>query len=155
MVTKVNTMRSQHPALFLSKKERKKIILAIREAEKETSAEIRVHLAKGNGKEVLDHAKEIFEKIGMTKTKHRNSILIFLSVKSKRFAVLGDRAIHEKVPQDFWEKVIQKMNHYFKEGRFGEGIIEAVRMVSKELKIHFPRQADDTNELSDQISYSH
>ena len=148
-------MRSQHPALFLSKKEREKIIAAIHQVEKETSAEIRVHLARKSKKEVLDHAKETFEKIGITKTKHRNGILIFLLVKSKRFAVLGDQGIHEKVPKDFWDKIIQKMTHCFKEGRFGEGIIEGILTVGKELKIYFPRQADDTNEVSDRISYSY
>ncbi len=147
-------MRSKHPLLFLSTREKEKIVQAIREAEKETSGEIRVHLARGRDKEVLPHAKEIFEKIGMTKTQHRNGVLIFLAVQDKRFCVIGDQGIHEKVPAHFWNEMIHRMQTCFKENRFAEGIVEAVLMTGKKLQEYFPSQRRDENELPDRISYS-
>ena len=148
-------MRSRHPTLFLSKKEKERIVAALHEAEKETSGEIRVHFAKGNEKEIFNHAKEIFEKIGMTKTKHRNGVLIFLEVKSKHFAILGDQGIHDKVPENFWNQVVQKMALHFKQDRFGEGIVEGILMIGKELKAYFPPGPNDTNEIPDRISHSY
>ena len=147
-------MRSSDPILFFSKKEKEKILAAIRQAEKETSGEIRIHLAKKEKREVLEEAKEIFEKIGMAKTRHRNGILIFLLTQSRRFALLGDQGIHKKVPEKFWEETAQKMAKTFRQDHFADGIVEAILTTGEKLKTYFPREAGDRNELSDRISYS-
>jgi len=146
--------RSRHPNLFFSKKEGRKIVAAIREAEKHTSGEIRVHLvAKAKG-DILFQAKEIFEKIGMARTQERNGVLIFLAPQNRQFVVLGDVAIHEKVPAGFWENIAHSMEKYFGEDHFADGIIEAIKKSGEELKKHFPHEGTDVNELSDKISYS-
>ncbi len=148
-------MRSFEPILFFSKKEKEQIIVAIREAEKKTSGEIRVHLAGRSREDILAHAGEIFEKIGMTKTTTRNGVLIFLEVKSRRFAVIGDAGIHERIPQGFWDEVARGMGLHFRKNHFADGIVEAVRLTGEELSRYFPRERDDFNELPDEISYSY
>ena len=147
-------MRHTHPALFLSQQEKEKIVAAIRAAEKETSGEIRVHLAAIAAGDILQQAKNIFEKIGMTATKERSGVLIFLCIESRQFAILGDTGIHAKVPENFWEEISQKMAAHFKQGHFATGMIEAILEAGEKLKTHFPHQTNDQNELSDRISYS-
>ena len=147
-------MRSPEPILFFSRKEKKQITAAIREAEKRTSGEIRVHLTGRSREDILAHAKEIFEKIGMTKTGARNGVLIFLEVKSKRFAVIGDAGIHERVPEGFWDEIAQRMALHFSKNHFADGMIEGIRSTGEKLKEYFPRARDDRNELPDEISYS-
>ena len=146
--------RSSEPILFFSKKEKEQIAAVIREVEKKTSGEIRVHLARRTQEDILVHAKEIFEKIGMTNTKTRNGVLIFLNVKSRRFAVIGDVGIHEKVPEGLWDEMAQTMTEHFKKNRFADGIVEAVRLIGEKLREYFPHERDDINELPDEISYS-
>ena len=138
---------------FFSKKEKNLILAAVREAEKNTSGEIRVHLEYHAREPVYGHAQKVFQRIGMTKTSERNGVLIFLATRNKKFAVLGDVGINEKVPEGFWNDVIEIMREHFKRDKFAEGISEAVLRIGEKLKACFPYQSNDKNELSDGISY--
>lgn len=147
-------MRITYPMFFFSRKEKKQILAAVREAEKNTSGEIRVHLEYKTHGPVYGHAQKVFQRIGMTKTAQRNGVLIFLATGNKKFAVLGDVGINEKVPEGFWNDVVVIMQEHFKQNKFAEGISEAILRIGEKLKVHFPYQADDKNELLDNISYS-
>jgi uncharacterized membrane protein len=146
--------RSGEPILFFSAKEKTKIVQAIEAAEKKTSAEIRVHLERKAKNDVVRHATEVFERIGMAKTANRNGVLFFMGVKSKRFSVIGDEGIHQQVPIQFWQDVVDVMSQKFKSDEFAEGLIEGIRIVSEKLAHYFPYHAGDVNELPDEISYS-
>jgi len=123
-------------------------------AEKKTSAEIRVHLERKAKPDILAHAQSRFEKLGMTATQDHNGVLIFMGIRSKRFAVIGDSGIHQKVAPEFWNDIVHSMMTAFKEDRFADGIIEAIGIIGDKLSAHFPYQAGDVNELPDEISYS-
>lgn len=138
---------------FFSQKEKKQILAAVQEAEKNTSGEIRVHLEYKTHGPVYGHAQKIFQRIGMTKTRDRNGVLIFLATHDKKFAVLGDVGINEKVPEGFWNDVVQTLQEHFRQNKFAEGISEAVVRIGEKLKAYFPNQVNDKNELSDGISY--
>ena len=129
------------------------ILNAVREAERNTSGEIRVHLEYNAREPVYGHAQKVFQRIGMTKTAQRNGVLIFLATRNKKFAVLGDVGINEKVPEGFWNDVVGIMQEHFKQNKFAEGISDAVLRIGEKLKAYFPYQANDKNELSDSISY--
>lgn len=146
-------MRISYPIFFFSKKEKKQILAAIREAERNTSGEIRVHLEYKTHGPVYGHAQKVFQRIGMTKTSQRNGVLIFLATRDKKFAVLGDVGINEKVPEGFWNDVVQIMTEHFKQNKFAEGISEAALRIGEKLKAYFPYQPNDKNELSDGVSY--
>ena len=146
-------MRITYPMFFFSKKEKKQILAAVQEAEKNTSGEIRVHLEYRAREPVYGHAQKVFQRIGMTKTAQRNGVLIFLATGNKKFAVLGDVGINEKVPEGFWNDVVQIMQDHFKQNKFAEGVSEAVLRIGEKLKAYFPYQTNDKNELPDGISY--
>ena len=121
-------------------------------AEKNTSGEIRIHLDKKCSTDPVEAAIKVFEKLGMTNTKDRNGVLIYLALKDKKMAIIGDTGIDEKVPDDFWESIKNTMVKNFKEGNFMEGICEAIKESGIKLSTYFPYQSDDENELSDEIS---
>lgn len=146
-------MRITYPMFFFSGKEKKQILAAVQEAEKSTSGEIRVHLAHKTHGPVFGYAQKVFQKIGMTKTAQRNGVMIFLATHDKKFAVLGDVGINEKVPEGFWNDVVHIMQEHFRQDKFAEGISEAALRIGEKLKAHFPYQANDKNELPDGISY--
>ena len=99
---------------FFTKKEEKKIVSAIQLAELKTSGEIRVHLDEEQVEGIKERAVYIFDSLGMTKTKERNGILIYLNPNNKNFLVMGDQGIHAKVGQEFWEKISREMKAHFK-----------------------------------------
>ena len=140
---------------FFSDEEKARIIEAIRAAEAETSGEIRVHLSSNSCRSgVLNDAAHWFEKLKMHKTKLRNGVLFFLSVKDHQFAIIGDAGIHHRVPENFWEDIKNQMSAQFKDGLFVEGLEEGIRSTGDHLKTYFPRQKNDINELSDDLSFS-
>jgi len=138
---------------YFSEEEKLQIIQAIRTAEVTTSGEIRVHIEKKCSINVLDRATYIFEKVDMHKTRLRNGVLFYLAVEDKKFAILGDAGIHQKVTEDFWEEIKNEMARKFAEGKFAEGLVAGIKKAGEQLSLHFPWQKDDMNELSDEISF--
>lgn len=137
-----------------SEAEKKRIVEAIQEAELNTSGEIRVHLENHCKMDVLDRAAEVFGTLDMHKTALRNGVLFYLAMKDHQFAILGDKGINEKVPEHFWEEIRDFMVAKFKEGKYTEGLSEGIKMAGQQLKKHFPYQANDRNELTDDISFN-
>src|SRR6056297_1715284 len=138
---------------YFSEGDKLQIKNAIRAAELNTSGEVRVHIEKHCKEDVLDRAAYIFEKLEMHKTKLRNGVLFYLAIEDHQFAILGDAGINQKVPENFWKEIKDEMAVQFKEGKFSDGLSEGILEAGKELKMHFPYQKDDVNELSDEISF--
>lgn len=138
---------------IFTKDQKRNIVNAIKQAELNTSGEIRVHIEKSCKGDVLDRAAYIFDKLNMQKTELRNGVIFYLALKNKKFAILGDAGINEKVPDNFWENIKKTMLEYFKEQKFSEGLVKGITMAGEQLKAHFPYQSDDINELPDDISF--
>jgi uncharacterized membrane protein len=138
---------------FFSPLEKEEITQAIMNAELDTSGEIRVHIENTFTGDVMDRAAFIFKQLGMNKTDQRNGVLIYLAVKNRRFAIIGDSGIHKVVPENYWDNIKAKMLNHFREGRFTDGLIEAITSTGDHLKKHFPRLKNDMNELPDEISF--
>lgn len=139
---------------FFKKEEEKQIVAAIKRAEDRTSGEIRVHLERElDGYDILDVGTEVFFLLKMEETELRNGVLFFIVPNEKKFAILGDKGINEKVPENFWDDVRDILQSHFKQGQFAEGIIKGIDLVGEKLHQYFPYQSDDINELPDDISY--
>jgi uncharacterized membrane protein len=138
---------------FFTKEQQDHIRSAVREAEENTSGEIRVHIETRLPGNVLDRAAWIFRKIGMDKTEKRNGVLFYLAVTDRKFAIIGDRGINAKVADGFWNNIKGLLEKDFKEGKFTEGLVNGILMAGLQLKEHFPHQKDDVNELPDDISF--
>jgi len=138
---------------FFTREEGNQIIAAIKEAEQQTSGEIRVHLEVNSEGNILDVTKDVFHKIGMHQTEARNGVLILLAPDRQEFAILGDEGINSKVEDHFWDDVRDIMQQHFKTQDFVIGLEQAILRVGEKLKAFFPYQTDDVNELSDDISY--
>ena len=138
---------------FLTKLEHERIISAIREAESKTSGEIRVFIQRGrlNG-DPLNVARKKFQRLRMYKTRERNAVLIFVAPRAHKFAIIGDKAIHEKCGEEFWQHVVDGMRAHFQNEKFSRALIEAISEVGKVLAMHFPRTSANANELSDEIA---
>jgi uncharacterized membrane protein len=100
---------------------------------------------------VLDAARRRFHKLGMTRTRERNAVLIYFAPLSHQFAVWGDQGVHEKCGDEFWREIVSGMTPLLKEGQFTEAIVRAIERTGEVLARHFPREPDDKNELPDRI----
>ena len=137
---------------FLTQEEEQRIIGSIQEAELNTSGEIRVHIEAHHETAPYKRAVEVFTALDMRKTAERNGVLIYLAAEDHQFAILGDKGINEKVPDDFWNHIRDIMQAHFRKGDFVSGLAEGIMASGKALAEFFPYQDDDRNELSDEIS---
>lgn len=139
---------------IFSKAEEDAIKSAIIKAEMLTSGEIRLFIDDKCGKDdPFKKAVVIFQKLKMHKTKERNGVLIYLSVSDRKFAIIGDKGIHEKLGDDFWNETKELMLDHFKKDRISEGLILGIEKAGVSLSEHFPRQNDDRNEISNEIVF--
>ena len=100
---------------------------------------------------VRDAAFMEFYSSGLYRTRDANGVLIFLSLFERRVVVLGDRGIHERMGERYWDGVRDLIIQGIQSGRARGGITAAVERCGMALAEHFPRRADDVNELSDRV----
>ena len=137
---------------FLSKLEHDRIGQAIRDAESKTSGEIRVYIQRGklNG-DPLAAAQKKFHHLGMHKTPDQNAVLIFVAPRAHKFAVVGDKAIHEKCGEQLWQRLVDGMREHFKSEKFSHALVEAIEEAGKALATHFPKRSTSSGQLPDEI----
>ncbi len=136
---------------FLDQLEHERIASAIAVAEGRTSGEIRVFIQHGPVREAMAEAKVQFKKLGVAATRERNGVLIFVAPRSQKFAVLGDEGIHQRCGEEFWRGLVEMMREEFRSAHFTEALVQGISRAGELLAEHFPRQADDRNELPDKI----
>ncbi|MCL2640560.1 MAG: TPM domain-containing protein [Phycisphaerales bacterium] len=137
---------------FFEPADEDRIVDAIKHAEAKTSGEIRVFVAKNAANEPLTTAEKHFHALGMTNTRDRNAILIFLAPKSHTFAIVGDTAIHQRCGNTCWTTLCDEMNVHLKQGHHTDAILHVVARAGDLLARHFPANPDDNpNQLPNTI----
>lgn len=139
---------------LLNKGEEARLVEAIRTAESKTTGEIRVHIAKRvSSHGIMADAAKSFVKLGMTETATRNGVLLYVAVKSRELACIGDKGIHEIVGNEGWNHIINELKAHFAKGDYFVGLHKAVQSIGETLARHFPGTGG-INELPDEISKS-
>lgn len=125
---------------------------AILHLEQRTSAELRVVVErKAKHQDPIVRANQLFDELNMRETELRNGVLIYLSFKPHLVAIVGDEGIHQKVGNVFWQSVYEAMKSYCQKNEYTTAICNAIAQVEVQLAEHFPIQADDVNELSNEV----
>lgn len=142
---------------FFSVEEKQRIVEAIRNAEKATSGEIRVYVESKNPYvDPLERAAEIFFKLKMELTDHRNAVLLYVAMAHHELALFGDEGIYRALGRDFWENEVKHMITDFKGEHVVDGITDCIGHIGQALKEKFPYEASaDKNELPDEIVFGH
>ena len=136
---------------FIEKLEHERVSKAIAGAEATTSGEIRVFVQHGDVADPVGAAREQFERLGMTQTRERNAVLIFVAPRAQKFAVIGDKGVHERCGDPFWQTLTQAMRTYFQAQNFTDAVVHAIRETGHLLAQHFPPRPDDRNELPNTV----
>ena len=135
------------------------IAAAVREAERGTSAEIRVHIERrvAHGlrrrtSDAMQRARDVFAALGMHRTAQRSGVLVYLAVEDRKLAIVGDEGIHARVGDDYWNTVRDRMVERLRAGALRGAVVGAVTEVGAALARVFPRRPGDVDELSDDVS---
>lgn len=144
---------------LLSEADLDAIVQAVREAERRTAAEIRVHVERRvahgllrRSRDPMARARHVFATLGMHRTAHRAGVLIYLAVIDRKLAIVGDDGIHARVGDEYWLGVRDGMIERLRAGSVASALVWAVAEVADPLARFFPRSPDDVDELSDDVS---
>jgi uncharacterized membrane protein len=140
---------------FFTHEENERIVQAIKEAERQTSGELRVFV-ESHCKYVdpLDRAAELFSKLQMEKTALRNGVLFYVAVKDKQLAIFADSGIHAATGDQYWKESVQHILSVFSNESVSAGITASVAKIGDALKTNFPYdETVDKNELPDEIIF--
>lgn len=138
---------------MLSKLEQQEVLDCIEVAERATSGELRVHLEANCKTDVIARAIALFDQLGMQATAERNGVLIYVAYADRKLAIIGDHGINTCVVDTFWDSTRDLMLGHFKEDRLGAGLCAGITEAGIQLAAFFPPQANDQNELPNQISF--
>ena len=142
---------------FFSDEENHDIVQAIRQAELKTSGEIRLFVeSKNEFVDSIDRAEELFFKMKMDKTEHRNAVLVYVAMMDKQLALFGDEGIYEILGPGFWDAAVKEMLADFSGNKISDGLQNCIKKIGQVLTEKFPYEADtDKNELPDDIVFGH
>ena len=127
-------------------------------SERRHSGELRVCVEAGlplsylwRGASARERAIAMFGKLRVWDTEHNNGVLIYLLLAEHAIEIVADRGIDRHVNDAEWAAMAQRMGAAFREGRFEDGLTQALEEVSALLVAHFPLAdgAPDRNELPD------
>lgn len=139
---------------FFTDDEQYKIVQTIRTWEKETTGEIKLHLENECKGDPLERAQKLFGELKLNETRKRNAVLIYIAVKSHKFAILGDTGVHDIVTKGFWGSIAWIIEDHFKQGLYLVGALEAINLVGAKLGEFFPEEEGDDDEISNEISFA-
>ncbi|HYJ16279.1 MAG TPA: TPM domain-containing protein [Candidatus Limnocylindria bacterium] len=103
------------------------------------------------GEAVHTLALASFTDQGLHHTRDHTGILILIALLEHRVEVLADRGINEKVSHGTWDEIVQSISAGIKSGRACDAYCKAIERCGDILATHFPRQADDKDELSNRL----
>jgi uncharacterized membrane protein len=126
---------------------------AITQAELLTSGEIALHVESTCAVDPYQRAIRVFESLNLHQTELRNAVLIYLTTEDRKLAIIGDAGIHRFIHPEGWQDLVKSLTEAFKQGQFEQGLTSAVLAIGQRLAQHFPRLANDRNEISNQISF--
>lgn len=104
------------------------------------------------GATARERALMLFSKLRVWDTEHNNGVLIYLLVPEHAIEIVADRGLARSVASGEWEALVSQLAVHLREGRYEEGLAQAVDAVSATQTAHFPRSATDAayaNELPD------
>lgn len=143
------------PKQFFSIDEQAQIVQAIRDAERSTSGEVRIYVESKNPfMAPVDRAAEVFFKLKMEETEHRNGVLLYLAMDHRELALFADEGIYKAVGAAYWDEAVKHMLSQFTHYNITNGIVQCILSIGKTLQEKFPYESStDKNELPDDIVF--
>ena len=92
-----------------------------------------------------------FSQHGLHYTREHTGILILVSLLEHRVEVLADRGINAKVESGTWQEIVKVLTEGLKSGHACDAFCNAIERCGEILATHFPRQADDKDELPNRL----
>lgn len=98
-----------------------------------------------------DVALREFAARGLTRTKDRTGVLLYVALQERYAEIVADTGIDGKVDDATWRGIIEPLLAAARDDNLREGLIDAVGAVGRVLASHAPRAGDDVDELPNKV----
>lgn len=98
-----------------------------------------------------DVALREFTARGLTRTRGRTGVLLYVALQERYAEILADTGIDDKVEQATWRGIIEPLLEAAREDRLRAGLIAAVADLGAVLAQHAPPVANDVDELPNKV----
>lgn len=121
------------------KKTASPILSAIEAAEAGTTGEIRVHLSRRwIEPDPYQRALQLFLHFGMARTPLRNAVLIYVNLRQRKYAILGDVGFNHAVEHHYWQQLGRDLQENLRSTQSEKAIALTVTAIGQTLKKLFP-----------------
>ena len=101
---------------------------------------------------IRQRAVTMFGKLRVWDTEHDNGVLVYVLLAEHAIEIVADRGLRRHVDDSHWQAVVAHMASAFREGRYEDGLTQALEETSAVLVANFARadaSAEPANELPD------
>jgi putative membrane protein len=88
---------------------------------------------------------------GLTRTRHRSGVLIYVAQAERYAEILVDTGIAERVGEDTWKDIVEALIESIRAGNPSDGLLKVIRDVGAILAVHAPARFDDSDELPNKV----
>ncbi|MCB8819091.1 TPM domain-containing protein [Microvirga rosea] len=88
---------------------------------------------------------------GLTRTRERTGVLIYVALAERYAEILVDTGIADRVEKSVWHDIIADLTGQIREGRLTDGLVTAIRRSGAILAEHAPPRFDDVDELPNKV----
>ena len=114
-------------------------------SEKRHTGELRICVEAGlplsylwRGATARERAVMLFGKMRVWDTANNNGVLIYLLLADRAIELVADRGLNQHVSTEEWRAIAQRLGAAIHEGRYEDGLTQAMQEVSALLVQHFP-----------------
>lgn len=98
-------------------------------------------------------ALDVFARHGVWDTEHNTGVLIYMNICEHDLQIVADRGIGDKVGDGTWQRLTQQALECFKQGLFEQGLTQLIADVGGLLRLHYPSDDTQGNELADAVVF--
>jgi uncharacterized membrane protein len=131
---------------FLTEREREQITAGLAEAGRHTRARIGLTIDERAADDPHGRAQHHFLAWDLPEDERPTAVLVYVSARSRAFAVVGGDEVRRVAPRTFWDVVNRELHHHFDEGRYCDGIFKVIAQVAIQLERIFPRAPTGNSE---------
>jgi putative membrane protein len=96
-------------------------------------------------------AHEQFLDLGLSATRARTGVMLFVSVAEHYVEIVADAGIQRHVDDQFWQATVADFVTAVRAGRVADGFVTAIEACTGVMAAHHPWTPDDANELPNRL----
>lgn len=97
------------------------------------------------------YAHQLFLDLGLSSTRDRTGVLLFVSEAEHYVEIIADRGVQEHADNAVWERIVADFTREVRAGRTADGFVQAVAACTAVMAEHHPWHSGDQNELPNRL----